>query len=145
MKANDRSHPEERALLALLARELPPDEARRLTARLAREPELAAAWERLQATWDGLSLPPAAGVPPGFAARVVARAVAAPQGFRAAPRWVQAAGALALAAGLALGVGLGLGPGRQADDEIELSAPGLVETYAESYWDAMSDAAEVEP
>lgn len=144
MSSEHRSHPEEPALLRLLAEELPPAEAEPLTHRLAREPELAAAWERLSRQWQGLELPPAAGAPPGFATRVTARAKAAVAGgdLRAAPVWLRATAVLALAAGLALGVGAGLWQGAESAEEIELAAPSL----AESYWEAVAeDGGEAEP
>ena len=66
--------------------------------------------ERSRAVWDGLEEPPFAGVPPGFAARVMARARAEARApgwsWAAAPRWAKAAALVALAAGAALGAGL---------------------------------------
>ena len=64
----------EEELIRLLHGELASEEARALRARMFREPELAAAYGRLERAWNGLELPPAAAVPPGFAGRVMARA-----------------------------------------------------------------------
>lgn len=101
-------------LLRLLHGELPEARARELRARLDRDPALAAEYDRLRRTWEGLVLPPAAPVPPGFAQRVMARARrdAGTEGreglsLRGAPLWVRAAAAAALVAGTVLGIGVG--------------------------------------
>lgn len=99
-------------LVRLLAGELPPERAAALSARLAREPELDAAWRRLEAAWRAAEPPPGAPVPPGFAREVMARARREAEGAPAlswalAPLWVRAAGAAALAAGIVAGAGLG--------------------------------------
>lgn len=150
MRPKHRSHPPKHGahadgpkLVALLAGELPPREAERLTARLAREPELAAAWERLRGTWLGLELPPASAVPPGFAHRVASRARAsAAEGadLRAAPPWMRAAAALALAAGLAVGVGVGLWQSAAEEPQLDVET-----SLAETYWEALAEGVEVEP
>lgn len=92
-------------LMRLLHGELPPERAFELKERLAREPELARELARLEATWEGLKLPPAAPAPRGFARAVAARAEGAGL-WSAAPTRVRAMGGALLAAGLALGVGL---------------------------------------
>jgi len=138
-------------LMRLLHGELPEDQARALRGRLEREPELAAAWARLERTWNGLELPPAAPAPSGFAQRALARARReAGNGlswatWSAAPRWVRAAAAAALAAGLVLGVGAGSWVGRigQATDETSsLTEPSTSQygdpSLAETYWDSLS-------
>ena len=99
-------------LVRLLAGELPPERAAALRARLAREPELAAAWRRLEGAWRAAEPAPAAPVPPGFAREVMARARREAEGapvlsWALAPLWVRAAGAAALAAGIVAGAGLG--------------------------------------
>ena len=99
-------------LMRLLAGELPPERAAALRARLAREPELAAAWRRLEAAWRAAEPAPGAPVPPGFAREVMARARREAEGapvlsWALAPLWVRAAGAAALAAGIVAGAGLG--------------------------------------
>ncbi|HMB52934.1 MAG TPA: hypothetical protein VKU40_06430 [Thermoanaerobaculia bacterium] len=108
---------DERELLKLLAGELDADETRRVRRRLAEEPELAAAWERLRGTWRRVDLP-SEPLPPGFSGRVMAqlrdeangrRGVAARLALWRAPAWAQAAGAAMLAGGVALGVVLGQG------------------------------------
>lgn len=113
---------DERQLVRLLAGELDAEEAGRLRRRLADEPELAAAWQRLEAAWRRLDLPPEAAAG-GLGARVMAR-LGEEAGQRRlvsrlalwrAPAWAQAAGAAALAAGLALGVALGSGLAPPAD------------------------------
>jgi anti-sigma factor RsiW len=107
-------------LIRLLAGELPPAAAAALSARIGREPELAAAFRRLEEVWRAADPAPAADgsfasvVPPGFAVRVMARvrreaagaAAPAALSWSAAPLPVRAAGAAALAAGLVLGAGL---------------------------------------
>lgn len=98
-------------LQRLLQGELPAAKAERLRARLAREPELAAALRRMEVTWELLELPPAAPAPPGFAARVAARAAeerrsgAETAPFR--PAWARAMAAAALAAGIIAGASVG--------------------------------------
>jgi anti-sigma factor RsiW len=99
-------------IMRLLHGELPEERARELRARIAREPELAAASARLERSWTGLELPPPPTAPPGFAQSVLARARR--QGsnrgdlsWAAAPSWARAGAALALAAGLTLGAGAG--------------------------------------
>src|ERR1700686_984269 len=96
-------------LLRLLHGELPPERASALRERLVREPELAAAWRRLESAWERLTPPPPAPVPLGFSGRVMARvrehaAAATPLGtaagaaisWAAAPTWVRATCAAAL-------------------------------------------------
>jgi anti-sigma factor RsiW len=101
----------EHEMTRLLHGELPPDAARELRERILREPALAAAWQRLEGTWNGLSLPPAAPVPPGFSGRVMAQArsqsASGGLSWRSAPGWVRAAAAAALVAGAAAGLGVG--------------------------------------
>ncbi len=130
-------------LLRLLQGELPPERASALRERLLREPELAAAWRRLESAWEGLTLPPPAPVPLGFSGRVMARvreqaAGARPVGagagaaitWAAAPTWVRATCAAALVAGVLLGAGLGA---RGRLDERQRTAEG-VPALTESYW-----------
>jgi anti-sigma factor RsiW len=125
-------------LLRLLQGELPPERASGLRERLAREPELAAAWRRLESAWEGLTPPPAAPVPLGFSGRVMARvreqAAGVPPGnaisWAAAPTWVRATCAAALVAGVLLGAGLG---SRGRLDERQRTADS-VPALTESYW-----------
>jgi anti-sigma factor RsiW len=144
----------EQDLLRLLHGELPADEARALRARVFRDPELAAAYERLERTWDGLSLPPAAPVPPGFAGRVMAhvrsRPAPASLSWSAAPGWVRTAAAAALVAGAMLGIGVGrswpapegsagqLAAGAEPSQTL-LSATAET-SLADSYWSLVEDA-----
>ena len=100
-----------RPLLALLRGELPAGEARELRARLGTEPGLAAEYQRLERTWNGLEPPPAAPVPPGFTGRIMARVrsekAAGSLSWAAAPLWVRATAAASLVAGALLGIGAG--------------------------------------
>lgn len=100
---------DQRALLRLLHGELPAAEAERLRARLAAEPELAAAHDRLAAVWRAAEPPPAAPPPPGYSGRVMARVRAAAREPRwsEAPAWVRATTAAAAVAGVVAGIGLG--------------------------------------
>jgi anti-sigma factor RsiW len=114
-------------LMRLLHGELPESEARGLRERLDRDPELAAAYARLARAWEGLALPETRPAPPGFAARVTARA----RGSRVvswalAPTWVRRAAAAALALGVLLGADLGL---RTLGDDAPSGSPGMVESY----------------
>ncbi len=91
-----------------LAGEATPEERRALEARLASDPELARDFARRDRAWQGLELPPAAAPPPGFAARIAARArAAAAQAPAPLPPWARAAAAAALVAGCLAGVGVG--------------------------------------
>lgn len=117
-------------LMRLLHGELPEAGARELRARLEREPALAEEYRRLRQAWEGLALPPAAPVPPGFAQRVMARARAEARtdslSLRGAPGWVRAMAAAALVAGTVLGIGVG---GRlPLADDAQVSAPTTVQT-----------------
>ncbi|HEX3556218.1 MAG TPA: hypothetical protein VIA62_23615 [Thermoanaerobaculia bacterium] len=97
-------------LIRLLTGDLPAAEARELRARMWREPELAAAYQRLERTWSGLELPPAAPVPPGFTGRIMARVRSEKAGslsWASAPGWVRATAAASLVAGALLGIGVG--------------------------------------
>jgi anti-sigma factor RsiW len=137
-------------LMRLLHGEMPPGQARLLRGRLEREPELAAAWARLERTWSGLELPAAAPAPHGFSQRVLAR-VRREAGdglsWSAAPVWVRAAAAAALATGLALGAGAGSWAGRvepATDDSASIAAAQATSedaetSLAESYWDSLGD------
>jgi len=136
----------EMELMRLLHGELPPERARALRDRLEREPELAAAWERLESSWQGLELPPPAPVPLGFAQRVAAQAreQAGALSWDAAPGWVRAAAAAALVTGIALGAGAGLWTGDQTlavqGSEEQLSA--AADDLAGSYWNALDEIGE---
>ena len=131
-------------LMRLLHGELPAEQAGALRARMAREPELAAAMARLERTWSGLELPPAAPAPPAFAQRVLAQARRQPGlSWSAAPRWARATAAAALAAGLALGLGAGKLAGARSSQETEsvlaVSAAGGGPSLAETWWDSLDD------
>lgn len=126
-------------LLRLLHGELPAAKEQELRHRLAREPELAAAFRRLERAWTGLALPPPSPVPLGFGGRVMAQvrelhAAGGPAGggslsWAAAPNWVRATAAAALLAGVVLGAGLGM---RGVPDDRHPSAG--VPALTESYW-----------
>ncbi len=131
-------------LMRLLHGELPAAQAAALRARIAREPELAAAWARLESAWSGLELPSAAPAPPAFAQRVLAQARRQPGlSWSAAPRWARATAAAALAAGLALGLGAGKLAGTRSpqdtDSALAVSAAGGGPSLAETYWDSLAD------
>jgi anti-sigma factor RsiW len=135
----------EKDLMRLLHGELPEARAAELRARLDREPELARAYRRLAARWEGLALPPEAPVPPGFSSRVMAHVRAtgsegAPLSWALAPTWVRAAAAAALVGGLALGAGLGLLPGKPSE---LLPGTAAIERIplADSYWSLFEDEA----
>lgn len=142
----------EQELIRLLHGELPAERARELRERLAAEPELAGAYQRLERTWNGLDLPPAAPVPAGFSGRVMAHARSLPKPARglswsSAPVWVRATAAAALIAGAALGVGVGRSwPASETapvDSSSAMAASplsGSEYNLAESYWDGVDDA-----
>jgi anti-sigma factor RsiW len=115
----------ERQLRRLLSGALSAAEEQQVRRRLAAEPELAAAFERMTAAWRALEAPPEP-VPLGFAGRVMAevrsRAVPRRLTWSQAPAWVRAAGAAALVAGLALGAGVG--------SEVGSAGPRLAATAA---------------
>jgi anti-sigma factor RsiW len=136
-------------LIRLLHGELPAGEARELRERMLREPELAAAHARLERTWNGLELPPAAPIPPGFTGRVMARVrsekLAGTLSWTAAPGWVRATAAAALLAGAALGVGVGRSwpaaePPIPATSTAALSAPDSEDlSLADGYWSLINE------
>lgn len=137
-------------LMRLLHGELPPERARELRERLAAEPELAGVYQRLERTWNGLDLPPAAPVPAGFSGRVMAHARSLPKPTRslswsAAPVWVRATAAAALIAGAALGVGAGRSWTASETAATESAATissisGSEYNLADGYWDVIEDA-----
>ena len=145
----------EQELIRLLHGELPPDEARELRARLRREPELAAAFDRLERAWSGLALPPPSPVPAGFTGRVMAHARGLPApaalSWTAAPRWVRATAAAALLAGAALGAGVGRSwpAAEKAPEPAPVSSLAATEateySLAEGYWDVVDDDAAATP
>ena len=121
-------------LMRLLHGELPEERARELRARIERDPALAEEYRRLQRSWEGLALPPAAPVPPGFAQRVAARARS--EQSVAIPGWVRAAAALALVLGTALGAGVGRNwePAPEQEEMSEVDG-----SLAESYLTALEE------
>lgn len=150
---------QDRRLIRFLHGELSAEEFERLRRRLEREPELAARLRRLETAWDGLELPPADPAPPGFAARIAARAAEADargtrerEAFR--PAWARAAAAAALTIGLAAGAVLGrvslpeepvaTTAARSLEetslDSMEEALQSSVPTLAESYWSALDEA-----
>jgi anti-sigma factor RsiW len=142
----------EHDLLRLLHGELPEAEARELRARLRREPELAAAYERLERTWSLLAPPDPAPVPPGFTGRVMAQVRKQPPGlsWAAAPVWPRAMAAAALLAGIVLGAGAGAVWPEPEESLLAAEAPISSEdsdaSLAESYWTAVEEAtAEILP
>lgn len=143
----------EQELMRLLHGELPPERARELRERLAADPELAGAYQRLERTWNGLDLPPASPAPAGFAGRVMAHARSLPKPTRslswsAAPIWVRATAAAALIAGAALGAGVGRSwPAADTAATDSSSATTAVSSLsgseynlADGYWDVIDDA-----
>jgi anti-sigma factor RsiW len=148
----------EHELIRLLHGELPPGDARELRLRLLREPELAEAFRRLEATWRSLEPPPAAAVPPGFTGRVLSQVRRQPApaalSWAAAPVWVRATAAAALIGGAALGVGVGrilpvadtataeAAPSSSTTTASSIPAEpaGADYSLAEGYWDVMNDA-----
>ena len=123
-------------LMRHLHGELPEEQARELRARIERDPALAEQYRRLQRSWEGLSLPPAAPVPPGFAQRVAARARSEPSA--PVPGWVRSAAAVALVLGTALGAGVGGSwePAQEAQEEELSEVDG---SLAESYLTALEE------
>src|ERR1700692_73391 len=103
-------------------------------------PDVAAAARRLESAWEGLTPPPPAPVPLGFAGRVMARvreqAAGAPPpldtnaiSWAAAPTWVRATCAAALVAGVVLGAGLGSRGWLDERQRTAESVPALTESY----------------
>jgi hypothetical protein len=139
-------------LMRLLHGELPPAAAAALRKTMAGEPELAAAYERMEHSWSALALPPPSGVPPGFSGRVMARVARLPRpnalSWGAAPLWVRAAAAACLIVGAAVGAGVGerWSEKPQTDTASDFfGAVGAVEaegseSLAESYWGEVADS-----
>ena len=143
----------EQELMRLLHGELPSERARELRERMRRDPELAAAYQRLERAWNGLDLPPAAPVPAGFSGRVMAHARSLPAPARglswsSAPVWVRATAAAALIAGTALGVGVGRSWPAAETAATDSSSPtaavsslsGSEYNLADGYWDVIEEA-----
>jgi anti-sigma factor RsiW len=124
---------DERRLRRLVSGSLGAAEEGELRRRLASEPALAAAYDRMTAAWDALEAPPE-GVPPGFAGRVMAevrsRAVARRLTWSQAPSWVRAVGAAALVVGLAVGAGVGSEVSSGWESSADTAAPTAVATTA---------------
>lgn len=138
----------EHDLMRLLHGELPAADARALRARIFREPELTESFRRLEQTWQGLALPPASPVPPGFAGRVMAhvRSQSSRLSWSAAPGWVRATAAAALVTGAALGIGVGRSwpaPATTSEAGAEASQTFLSATtetnLADSYWSLVEE------
>jgi anti-sigma factor RsiW len=138
-------------LMRLLHGELPEARARELRERLERDPALAEEYRNLRRTWEGLALPPASPVPPGFSRRVMARARAESLTdrltLRGAPVWVRAVAIAALMAGTALGIGVGgrlpladetpaVTPTVQTEETAQ-SDDLIDDTLAGSYWETV--------
>ncbi|HVR97411.1 MAG TPA: hypothetical protein VMW27_12400 [Thermoanaerobaculia bacterium] len=139
-------------LMRLLHGELPEDEARALRARLRREPELAALYQRLERSWQGLELPPPQSVPLGFRSGVMSQ-VRQSRGisWAAAPTWVRAAAAAALVTGLAVGAGVGRSWTAPAAETVQEASEASEEvglddlSLADSYWQTVEDVTAGEP
>jgi anti-sigma factor RsiW len=143
---------DDRRLMRLLHGELPPEEEARVRAALARDPAAVARLRELERLWDGLELPPPEAAPPGFAARVAARA-AGERARRATPfgpAWARVAAGAVLVAGMAAGASVGLlaGSAGEAAARDGAAEPAAEWTYledapsslAESYWSAVTGA-----
>jgi len=98
-----------------------------------------------QVLWRGLELPPPPAAPPGFAARVAARARAdrgASLGLPLAPLWARSLAALALVAGIASGVGLGLAlVGSERDPDLAWTSSTLADEYYDGALAGSADSA----
>ncbi len=121
-------------------------EAAELDRRAAAEPEVAA---RI-AVWRALDLPPPVAAPPGFSARVLARARTGEE-FPAPARFpgrfaAPLAASLLLAAGVVLGAGVGVVVTPEgSDDEVEWEEDdSLASAYLSASAEARADL-EVEP
>ncbi len=95
---------------------------------------------RLVEDMGELEPPPFAGVPPGFAVRVMERvrseaAAPAAMSWARAPGWAKVTAILALAAGAALGVGLTALAGETAGSDFDAET-----TLAERYASALEEA-----
>jgi ferric-dicitrate binding protein FerR (iron transport regulator) len=111
---------------------------RRLTERVAADPELASGLDRIERAWSALELPPVAPPPPGFAARVAARARVERRwlpGLPLSPLWASALAAALVAVGVAGGASLGLYAvaGTETDVVTEVSWPDSGQSLADEY------------
>lgn len=122
-----------------------------LARRAASDPALAAALESWRAGWNGLDAPAPEPPPPGWSARVAARAreqAAAPAlgaalGLSGHPGLVRLAAALLVGAGIALGAGLGALAPVPADDDETLGV-WADDSLAESYLEATGSSGSAE-
>ncbi len=124
-----------RDLLRQLRGELPAAEAAALDRRLEKDAELRAERDRLASAWTALDGAPAGPVPPGFSARVMARARAERGGdwsWGALPGWARLAAAAALVVGIAAGASAvaGAAPGHGSEAaQWSLEDEALAESY----------------
>jgi len=152
MNENDR-----RDLVALLTGELDERRAAGLGRRLEREPDLAAAYRSLLATWNGLGekIERREGMPPNLVPRVMSavRRVEADRrawSLRSSPLWVRTAAAMALALGVGMGALIGNTANLGSSGETSSRAASTVaaqaqvavvdtsvSTLAEDYWQAL--------
>jgi hypothetical protein len=114
------------------------DRHEKLLERMLEDGALAARPDRVRAVWSGLELPPPAAPPPGFAGRIVARALAEGRagtlGLPWRPAWARAAAAALVVAGVLLGAELGSLSPASAAVEAEAATPvWSTETLADSY------------
>jgi anti-sigma-K factor RskA len=146
---------DERLLLRVATGAAGAGERAELERRAADDPALAAALESWRKSWDGLEAPAPEPPPPGWSARVMARAREQSErpglgvwpGLAGHPGLARLAAALILGAGIALGAGLGaLAPAATADDDG--TALWSDDSLADSYLAAAADpsaAAEEQP
>lgn len=130
----------ETELVRLIHGELDEDRARELQRRVDNDGELRAAYDRLQATWQALELPPTEPAPAGFAARVTAAAFEVDAGL--VPPWFRdtllgrAATAAALSGGILIGI-LAAYPQQSSAEYADFLSDET--SMAEGYWDVLDN------
>jgi len=131
----------ERQLMRLLHGELPEGEAARWRGRLEAEPDLAASYAALRATWSELETGPPVAVSPEFGRSFwrrleQERSTSILDLWRLAPAWNRALAAAALAIGVGIGALAGGGAIASSDETVlGESEP----TLAETYWAVIAD------
>ncbi len=114
------------------------DRQEELLERARGDAALAAEPDRVRAVWSGLELPPPAPPPPGFAGRIVARALsegrAGTLGLPWRPAWARVAAAALVVVGVVLGAELGsLSPASAAVESDGSTPVWSSDSLADSY------------
>ena len=134
----------ERRLMRLLQTELPAAEAKVLERRVREEPAVAAVYDRLRESWQGLELAAVAPAPPELRRQTLERLrrVGSLASWGPAPLWGRAAAAAALLAGIAVGSSAVVAA---APPEGWVLDDGPAASVADRYWRTLSGESDQAP